>query len=90
MAAFDIAENVGIIDSFFKNSKFFFKFKEFDKFLKQNRKKIHYLVICAPNFLHYFYIKLGITYNINVICVVSNENQIRKPFDNRALLHGYK
>lgn len=68
LAAFDIAENVGIIDSFFKNSKFFFKFKEFDNFLKQNRKKIHYLVICAPNFLHYFYIKLGITYNINVIC----------------------
>ena len=40
LAAFDIAENVGIIDSFFQNSKFFFKFNEFRNFLSKNKKKL--------------------------------------------------
>ena len=68
LAAYDVAENVGIIDSFFQDSKFFFKFNEFIKFISKNKKAIDYLVICAPNYLHFFYIKLGIKYNLNVIC----------------------
>ena len=68
MAAYDIAENVGIIDTFFRNSKFFFKFDEFERYLIKNKKKIDYLVVCAPNHLHFFYIKIGIKYNLNIIC----------------------
>jgi UDP-N-acetyl-2-amino-2-deoxyglucuronate dehydrogenase len=81
LAAYDIAENVGIIDSFFQNSKFFFKFNEFDKFVSKNKNIIDYLVICAPNYLHFFYIKLGIKYNLNVICekpLVLKINDIKK------------
>tara|TARA_B100000989_G_scaffold296196_1_gene278888 strand:- start:87 stop:362 length:276 start_codon:yes stop_codon:yes gene_type:complete len=40
MAAYDIAENVGIIDTFFRNSKFFFKFDEFERYLIKNKKKL--------------------------------------------------
>ena len=34
----------------------------------QKIKKIDYLVICAPNHLHFFYICVGIKYNLNIIC----------------------
>ena len=81
LAAYDVAENVGIIDSFFQDSKFFFKFNEFIKFISKNKKTIDYLVICAPNYLHFFYIKLGIKYNLNVICekpLVLKINEIKK------------
>jgi len=81
LAAFDIAENVGIIDSFFQNSKFFFKFNEFRNFLSKNKKKIDYLVICAPNHLHFFYICVGIKYNLNIICekpIVLKISEIKK------------
>ena len=81
LAAYDVAENVGIIDSFFQDSKFFFKFNEFIKFISKNKKAIDYLVICAPNYLHFFYIKLGIKYNLNVICekpLVLKINEIKK------------
>lgn len=38
LAAYDIAENVGIIDSFFQNSEFFFKLDEFVKFVAKKKK----------------------------------------------------
>ena len=81
LAAFDVAENVGYIDSYFPNSKFFFNLNSFKNFIVTNKKKIHYLVICAPNYLHYYYIKLGIKYNLNIICekpLVLNLNQLNK------------
>jgi UDP-N-acetyl-2-amino-2-deoxyglucuronate dehydrogenase len=81
LAAFDIAENVGSVDNFFPYAKFFFKLNLFIKFLKKNKNKINYLVICAPNYLHYFYIILGLKLNFNVICekpLVLNLNQLNK------------
>ena len=81
LAAYDVAENVGVIDSFFQNSKFFFKFDEFEKYLIKNKKKIDYLVICVPNYLHFFYIKIGIKYNLNIICekpLVLRTSEIKK------------
>ncbi len=39
------------------------------------------MVICAPNYLHFFYIKLGIKYNLHVICekpLVLKINEIKK------------
>ena len=39
LAAFDVAENVGYIDSYFPNSKFFFNLNSFKNFIVTNKKK---------------------------------------------------
>lgn len=80
IAAYDIAQNVGVIDSFFPEAKFFFNYTEFKKYLSNNSKKIDYLVICTPNYLHFKYISLAISYNLNVICekpLVLNIQQLK-------------
>ncbi len=80
LAAYDIAQNVGVIDSFFPEAKFFFNFLEFKKYLNKNSKKIDYLVICTPNYLHFKFISLAIKYNLNVICekpLVLNIKQLK-------------
>jgi len=70
VAAYDVSQTAGKIDSFFKDCKFFFNFKEFQKFINifKKTKKIHFLVICAPNYLHYKYINFGLKNKFEVIC----------------------
>ena len=70
VAAYDITQNAGIIDKYFPESSFFFKFSEFEKFIRkfQRKKTIHYLVICAPNYLHNKFILFGLKNHMNVIC----------------------
>ena len=80
LAAYDIAQNVGVIDSFFPDANFFFNFYEFKKYIVKNSKKIDYLVICTPNYLHFKFISLAIKYNLNVICekpLVLNIHQLK-------------
>ena len=81
VAAYDIAQNVGVIDSYFPEAKFFFNYMEFKKYLFNNSKNIDYLVICTPNYLHFKYISLAISLNLNVICekpLVLNIHQLKK------------
>ncbi len=70
IAAYDISETAGKIDSYFKNCKYFFNFQEFKRYLKFIKKRINidYLVICTPNYLHYKYIEFGLKNKLNVIC----------------------
>ena len=65
---YDINDTVGKIDSYFDNSYFTLNIKKFKKYLKNNKKKLDYLVICLPNYLHFSFIKLGLKNNLNVIC----------------------
>jgi len=71
IAACDVTQNAGVIDKFFPECKFFFRLKEFEKFIKNFQKKknkIDYLVICTPNYLHNKFILFGLRNKINVIC----------------------
>ena len=68
IACSDPHQNIGIIDKYFPESEFFIDSKKFSNFVKKNNKKIDYLTVCTPNYLHYQHIKLGIENNINVIC----------------------
>ena len=71
VVSFDKNDSVGIIDSFFPNSKFFKKFDDFSKYiknLKYNEQNIDYVVICSPNYLHFSHIKFALENNIDVIC----------------------
>ena len=67
----DKNDSVGIIDSFFPHSKFFKKFDDFSRYIKNlnhNKQNIDYVVICSPNYLHFSHIKFALENNIDVIC----------------------
>ena len=55
VAALDVADSVGIIDSYFPEAAFFLHPERFEAFLEQQRlagQGIDYLTICTPNYLH--------------------------------------
>ncbi len=72
VASYDINDSVGILDSYFPNSKFFTNEAKIIKFVEEknlnNKTKIDYMVICTPNYLHESQIRLGLRTNLNVIC----------------------
>ncbi len=65
IAALDIHDNVGFIDNFFSKCLFFKNEKFFFSYIK--KKKIDYVVICSPSYLHFKHIKLSIISGCNVI-----------------------
>ena len=64
--ACDKHENVGYLDSFFPNCEFTTSEKKF--FEKVKSKKVDYVVICTPNYLHYSHIIKGLNNGSSVIC----------------------
>jgi len=67
VAAFDISDSVGIVDSYFNDVEFFTDEYNFWDFLG-GRKDINFVVVCSPNFLHYRNIMTALSYGIDVIC----------------------
>ena len=65
IAALDIHDNVGFVDNYFPNCFFFNNEKKFFSFLK--KRKIDYVVICSPSYLHFKHIKLSLVSGCNVI-----------------------
>jgi UDP-N-acetyl-2-amino-2-deoxyglucuronate dehydrogenase len=83
VAACDVTQNAGIIDKYFPECNFFFNFSSFEKFVKkfQKTRKIDYLVICTPNYLHNKFILFGLKNKINVICekpLILKTEQLKK------------
>lgn len=71
LAALDINDSVGILDSFFPNASFFTEFERFDRHLEKLKrldKGIDYLVVCSPNYLHDAHIRYGLRMGIDIIC----------------------
>jgi len=71
IAALDKNDSVGIIDSYFPNSRFFTEYERFDRHLEKLRRKgdgIDYLSICSPNYLHDAHCRLGLRLGADVIC----------------------
>ncbi|MBK9744652.1 MAG: Gfo/Idh/MocA family oxidoreductase [Saprospiraceae bacterium] len=71
VAAMDTNDCVGIIDSYFPNAAFFTEFERFDRHLeklKRAGKKVDYVSICSPNYLHDAHIRFGLRYGADVIC----------------------
>ena len=70
-AAFDPADSVGVIDSFFPEAHFFTEFERFDRHVDKLRRsgdKIDYLTICSPNYLHDAHCRFALRSDANVIC----------------------
>lgn len=71
LAAYDKFDSVGIIDSHFPDADFFTEFERFDRHiekLKRTNKKIDFVSICSPNYLHDSHIRFGLRVGADVIC----------------------
>ena len=71
IAALDKFDSVGIIDSYFPDADFFTEFERFDRHvdkLKRNGKKIDYVSICTPNYLHDSHIRFALRQQSDAIC----------------------
>jgi UDP-N-acetyl-2-amino-2-deoxyglucuronate dehydrogenase len=70
--AYDVNDSVGIIDSMFPESEFFTEFEHFQEFafrLQRNAtKRLDYVTVCSPNYLHYPHIAAGLRLGCDVIC----------------------
>ena len=71
VAALDRFDSVGGIDAFFPNADFFTEPERFDRHLsklKSNGKKVDYVSICSPNYLHDAHIRLALRNGADAIC----------------------
>lgn len=71
VAAMDKFDSVGIIDSYFPEADFFTEFERFDRHLDKLRrldKKVDYVSICSPNYLHDAHIRFALRHQADAIC----------------------
>ncbi len=71
VAALDRFDSVGIMDSYFPQADFFTEFERFDRHIeKQKRlgKKIDFVSICSPNYLHDSHIRFALRNQADAIC----------------------
>lgn len=73
VAALDVNDSVGILDRFFPDVPFFTEFERFDRFAEKLRrqeesKRIDYVSVCSPNYLHDAHIRFALRIGANAIC----------------------
>ncbi len=73
VAALDVNDSVGIIDSHFPNAEFFTEFERFDRHIdKLHRAKnggaVDYISICSPNYLHDSHMRFALRSGADAIC----------------------
>lgn len=71
VVAMDINDSVGIMDNYFPEAEFFTEFEQFEAFVEDlhfKGKKLDYVSICSPNYLHLPHIKYALKNGIDVIC----------------------
>lgn len=71
VAAFDLFDSVGRLDSSFPKCDFFVEQSLFDRFcnkVKGTERNIDWLSVCTPNYTHDAYIRYGLRLGANVIC----------------------
>jgi UDP-N-acetyl-2-amino-2-deoxyglucuronate dehydrogenase len=71
LAALDKFDSVGFIDGYFPDSDFFVEFERFDRHIDMLRrvgKKIDFVSICSPNYLHDSHIRFALRNDSDAIC----------------------
>ncbi|MGK0307095.1 MAG: UDP-N-acetyl-2-amino-2-deoxyglucuronate dehydrogenase [Urechidicola sp.] len=72
IAALDPYDGIGVMDSHFPNASFFTEFERFDRFVdkwhRNSGKKIEYMSICSPNYLHDSHIRFALKNGADAIC----------------------
>lgn len=71
VAALDRNDSVGVMDRFFPEADFFVEFERFDRhidLIKRQGKKIDYVSIASPNYLHDSHIRFALRNRAHAIC----------------------
>ncbi|GAA0612412.1 MULTISPECIES: Gfo/Idh/MocA family oxidoreductase [Thalassospira] len=71
VAAFDPADSVGAMDSYFPDASFFTEFERFDRHidvLSRSGNGVDYMCVCSPNYLHDAHSRFGLRSGADVIC----------------------
>jgi len=72
VAALDPYDGIGIMDSNFPQASFFTEFERFDRFVdkwhREQEKKIEYMAIASPNYLHDSHIRFALKSGCDAIC----------------------
>lgn len=72
VAALDINDSVGIIDSYFPDASFFTEFERFDRHVDKLRRggeeAVDYVSICSPNYLHDSHVRFALRSGAHAIC----------------------
>jgi len=72
VAALDPYDGIGIMDSNFPNAHFFTEFERFDRFVdkwhRDGNKRIEYIGITTPNYLHDAHIRFALKSGADAIC----------------------
>lgn len=73
VAALDPNDSVGILDRYFFDAEFFTEFERFDGFAERLRRenderRIDYVSICSPNYLHEAHIRFALRIGADAIC----------------------
>lgn len=73
IAAVDPHDNVGHLDRYFPQARFFTEIERFDRFVEKRRRgtddgRVHYVSICSPNYLHDAHVRLALRVKAHAIC----------------------
>lgn len=71
MAAFDPSDSVGIMDSYFPDTRFFTEFERFDRWVDRQAREGHrldFVSICSPNYLHDAHVRFALRSGADAIC----------------------
>jgi UDP-N-acetyl-2-amino-2-deoxyglucuronate dehydrogenase len=71
VAALDKNDSVGILDSYFPQADFFTEYERFDRHIdkiSRTEKKLDYISICTPNYLHDSHIRTALKHDAHAIC----------------------
>jgi len=70
VAAYDVFDSVGIMDSFFPKTSFFTEQELFDRHMSKiqgTTQKVDIVSVCTPNYLHDAHIRYGLRMGANII-----------------------
>jgi UDP-N-acetyl-2-amino-2-deoxyglucuronate dehydrogenase len=71
VAALDPNDSVGVIDDYFPAADFFTEFERFDRHvdkLRRKGRKVDYVSICSPNYLHDAHIRFALRNQAHAVC----------------------
>lgn len=73
VAALDPNDSVGVLDQYGLNVRYFPEYERFDRHLEKLRrepeeKRVHYVSVCSPNYLHDAHCRLAMRIGADVIC----------------------
>lgn len=73
VAAVDPHDSVGLLDQYFPKARFFTEIERFDRHLEKLRRRdderrVDYISICSPNYLHDAHVRLALRVHAHAIC----------------------